>query len=183
MGLRDIFIKVFGGTRRHLVPAPSRQTNARRTPVAESEADKQISDLFELYVPEIASGAVRIMAIARDEYWTKVAVRAMSAEVDRARDAVDGGQQWTLPSCSAVPHKPPILSAESTCTKDLAPQPGRVAKDAAQSAVVRSSGRSDRRRLARLQCALRCSGPTRARLPHHNGPHLKGRVTRSRFPF
>jgi N utilization substance protein A len=53
-----------------------------------SEAVKQISELFERYVPEIASGVVRIMAIARDGYWTKVAVQAVTAEVDPVRACI-----------------------------------------------------------------------------------------------
>src|SRR5262245_31507229 len=57
----------------------------------------------------------------------------------------------------------PILSAAPARTKDRRPpEPGRVAKGADQSAVIRSSGRCVRRRLAALRCALRWGGPARA---------------------
>jgi transcription antitermination factor NusA-like protein len=59
--------------------------------LAKRDVVKEIRELFERYVPEIASGAVQIMAIARDAgFRAKVAVHA-HPEVDAVRACVGPG--------------------------------------------------------------------------------------------
>src|SRR5260370_561180 len=76
----------------NLPPDLHRQSEQVQAAFAQRDVVKEIRELFERYVPEIASGVVQIMAIARDAgFRTKVAVHA-NAEVDVVRACVGPGE-------------------------------------------------------------------------------------------